>query len=248
MEWREKQSDADLTTPRATVDTSALKLLETMKISHLREFPSLFTTFGLSNLSQSVGIASRNTNHSLSVMYPGTNKPPLILSKDHAARAAALFITISDQEYLADTAKDEIHIWNLERNTSSLAYKFQESGLRHLCVIDERTVASVAEQSSSGHHFSKIYILNTDTEKFNLNSTIRMTADGRITDICYVKTNDDTPCLLLSSPWNGYVYLLEMVGGRVRWQVNKQQMGGSFLPLSLCTDGNTVFVADPTPP
>ena len=31
---------------------------------------------------------------------------------------------------------------------------------------------------------------------------------------------------------------------KVQWQVDKQQMGGSFLPMSACTAGSTVFVAD----
>ena len=30
----------------------------------------------------------------------------------------------------------------------------------------------------------------------------------------------------------------------MRWQVDTQQMGRSFVPFSICTDGSTVFVAN----
>ena len=248
MEWLEQQSDANPTTPQDTLDTSPLKLLETMTVNHIKDFLGLHTKFTVSKLSASVGIASRESDHSLSVIYPATNKPPLILSKDGVGHTSALFITVSDQEYLAAASEDEIHIWNLTKNTSRVAYKFQESGHWHLCAIDERTVCSIAQQPPSGHHFSNIYILNTDTEKFSLNSTIRMKADGTITDICYVKTADGTSCLILSAIRPSLIQCVEMVGGKMRWQVDTRQVdtqiGRSFIPWNICTDGNVVFVAE----
>ena len=109
-------------------------------------------------------------------------------------------------------------------------------------MIDERTVACVAEGSSSdGSH--KIYILNTDSEKFTLSSTLLLKVAGDITDMCHVRTTDGTPCLLLSSPFSGvFIQCVEMVGGKVRWQLDKQQMVELFCPWSICTDGSTVFV------
>ena len=105
-------------------------------------------------------------------------------------------------------------------------YQLKEQKDWHLCAIDERSVACVAEQPGLDG-YSKIYTLNTGPEKFNLSSTLRVKAGRGITDICFVKTTDGTPCLLLSFPWNFLVQLVEMVGGKVRWQVDKQQMGGS---------------------
>ena len=45
-----------------------------------------------------------------------------------------------------------------------------------------------------------VYILNMDSEKFSLGGTITvcLKAGAAITDVCYVKTADGTPCLLLS--------------------------------------------------
>ena len=38
---------------------------------------------------------------------------------------------------------------------------------------------------------------------------------------------------------------VEMVGGKTRWVVGKEQMGEKFDPWSICTDeNNTVYVAD----
>ena len=170
-----------------------MSLQQTLKVNHIVKSAgdrssSLNTGFAVSESSGSIGIASADARPSLSVVYPGTDRPPVVLSRDNRY-ISPFFVKISDQEHLAAASEDQIHIWNLARNTSSVAYKFKESGHWHLCVIDERTVACVAEHSSSGHHLSKIYILNTDLEKFSLNSTIRMKADGTITGICYVKDN-----------------------------------------------------------
>ena len=249
MEWLEQQPDPNA--EPETGDTSTVSFQQTIKVNHIvksagHRSSSLYTGFAVSESSGSIGIASADARPSLSVIYPDTDRPPVVLSRDNRY-ISPFFVEISDQEYLAAASEDQIHIWNLKRNTSSVAYKFQESGRWHLCVIDERTVACVAEQSSPGHHFSKIYILNTDTEKFNLNSTIRMSTDGTITDICYVKTADGTACLLLSYAYTCFVQLVEIIGGKVRWQVGIQQMGGSFHPWSICTDGSTVFIVNALP-
>ena len=232
--------DADSTTALEATHIPALKLQETMQINHNAEFSEMFT---LSKLSGFIAMASSESKPSLSVIGPGTNKPPIILSED-GVHTSALFITISDQEYLVATTVHQIQIWNLERNTSSVAYKFQESERWRLCVIDERTIACVAAEPSSGNHFSKIYILKTDTEKFSLNSTIRIRTDGPITDICYLKRTDGTACLLLVNMDGCFVQCIEMVGGRVQWQVDQQKMGKLFFPRSICANSGTVFIAD----
>ena len=37
---------------------------------------------------------------------------------------------------------------------------------------------------------------------------------------------------------------MDMYGREVRWKVDKQQMGETFLPCSICTDGITIFVVN----
>ena len=247
MKWLEQQSNANPTTPQEAVDTSPLKLLETMKVNLVEKFGGLHTKFTVSKLSESVGIASIvsiTRKPLLFVMYPGTNKPPLILAEG-GVHTSAIFITISDQEYLATVSEDQIHLWNPADKSSSVAYKFTEHGDWRLCVIDERTVACVTTNPSS-IGLNKVYILNTDSEKFSLSGTLHVKPGGTVVDICHVKATDGTPCLILSLPYSNLnlVKCVEMVGGRVRWQADTQQMGGSFVPFSICTDGSTVFVVN----
>ena len=246
MEWLKQQPDSS--TPPEMGDTSTLTLNETIKVDHVilgRGSSSLSTKFSVSELSGFVAIASLEARPTLSVISPGTDKHPMIFENDDQYKSA-LFVSVSDEEYLAAASKGSIYLWNLEENTPSMAFKLKAGKDWYLCAIDEKTVACVAEQPSL-ECFSKIYTLNTDSEKFTLSGTLRLKARGRIMDMCYVKIVDGTPCLLLSLPWNGLVQSVEMVGGKVRWQVDQQKMGGSFRSWSICTDGSTVYILNARP-
>ena len=184
-----------------------------------------------------IGIASMQAKSSLSVMYPGTDKPLLILSRDNVY-ASALFVSISGQEYLAAASRDGIYLWNLEDNTSRVVYGYKEEKDWLLCL---RTVASAAMDKLSS--FLSIYILKTDTEMWTLSSTHLVKVADSVSDMSYVKTKDGTTCLLLIDHI-GLFHSVELVGGKVHWQTDKQQMGALSYPLSICTDGSTVFVSD----
>ena len=223
--------------------TQTPNLCQTMEVNHIAidpVFSPFFTKLFTSELSDSICIASLLEKPSLSVMYPGTDKPPLILSRDDQF-SSALFVTISDQEYLAAVSEGQIKLWNSAQNTSSVAYELTDVSSWLLCAIDERTFACV-EGKPTSDDFSKIYTLNTDTEKFTLSGTLPLKASGKITDLCCVKTNDGTPCLLLSFQSDNLVQCVEIVGMKVRWEVDEQQMGEIFNPCSIFTDGGTVFV------
>ena len=248
-EWLKQQPDpttgTDPSMGHEADNTYVLNLLETIKVVLDGTADSLFTKFSISQLSGSIGIASTQAKPTLSVMYPDTNRPPLVLSRDNRY-TSTVFVAIADKEYLVSSSRDDICLWNLADNTSKVVYKFEESGRRRLCVIDEKTITCVDEQPSSDG-FGSVYILNTDSEKFSLSSKIMLKANGIISDIYHVKTMDDTSCLLLNFPLNHHVQLVGMVGGRVRWQVDQQKMSESFRPLSICTDGSTVFVVNTGP-
>ena len=249
MEWLEQQSD--LTVEHQTGDTSQMNLLETINIDLTPVSEprlSLLSRFSLSQSSSSIAIGSPLMEPSLSVIYPGTDKTPLILSKDDGY-TSVLFMIISGKEYLVAACDDEIRLWNLEKNASSVVYKFNELNDWHVCAIDERTVACAAELPDWNGSY-KIYILNTDTEKFHKSSTMRVKMISTkvrqpISDTYFLKTGDGTACLLqIFSPINRFIHCVEIVGGKVRWQVGQEQMGESFIPQSACTDGSTVFVAN----
>ena len=240
MNWLTQQPESNI---QQVSDPSEMVLSETMAVDHIAldsAGNSSSMKFSLSKLSGSVGIASTEGKPTLSVMCPDTDKPHLILSKDSRYRSV-IFMTISNQEYLAAASRNSIRLWNLDTNTSSVAYNLTERNDWHLCVIDERTVFCVPEQTSS-EDSNKIHILNANTEKFTLSDTIQVKASQQITDMCHMRTTDGTPCLLLSFPWENLVQSMEMSGGEMRWQVDKQQMGETFLPWSICTDEKTVFI------
>ena len=240
-EWLKVHPDLSVEHRKAD---SSVTLLETIKVNHISPMTSPYALeFSISEFSGSVGIASWTGKPSLSVMYPGTDKPPLILSgKDRYI--SVLFSYMSNQEYLAAATGNEICLWNVEKNASSVAYTFPEEKDWHLCLIDDRTVACLPEHTSS-EDFNKIYILNMDTEKFTLSGTLRVkVGEKAITEMCYVKTTDGTACLLLLFPFIQAIKCVEIVGGKIRWQVDRQQMSGSFFPWSICTDGSTVFVTE----
>ena len=241
MEWLKQQPDVGAESQLG--DTFVLTLLETVKVNHFDRVGllGLGTRFTVSELSGAIGIASVQDNPSLSIMYPGTDKSPLILSREDGY-GSALFITISGQEYLAAASMDGIHLWNLAKSKSRVVYKFKEEGFTHMCRIDEKTVVCVAEQISPDD-FIHTYILKTDAEMWSLSSTHLMKVKN-VCDMLYVKTTDGTPCLLQVSSKGDLVQSVELVGGKVRWQLGKEQIGEYFLPWSICTDDNIVFVAN----
>ena len=244
MKWLEQQPD--MSGQPEMGDTSALNLQEMLKVNHIvpEGRTSVWgTIFSVSEPSGSIGIASTRANPTLSVIYPGTNKPHLMLSKDNKY-TAALFRTIADQEYLASASIDGICLWNLANDTSKIVYKFKEQKDWHLCVMDDRTVACVAKQPPSDG-LIHIHILKTDAEMWTLSSTLFVKANNWVSDISYAKTSDDTACFLLCYGFNRLIQCLEMVRGRERWQGDEKQMGNLFHPWSICTDGSTVFVVDP---
>ena len=243
IEWLRQQPDPGSEAEMG--DTSGITLLETIKTDHIELDPihaGYFTKFTVSEVSGAIGITCLRDKPSLSIIYSDTDKAPLILSRDDR-HASAHFIQILGKEYLAATFKDVIHLWNPADNTLGAVYKFrEEKKLWLLGLIDERTVAAVSQYSSDNKFFN-IHILKTDVEMWNLSSSHLVKTTHPLSDMSYVKTTDGTASLLLSCPGARLVQSVELVGGKVQWQVDKQQIDESFYPWSICTDGSTVFVA-----
>ena len=241
-------------------NTSPLTLLETINAKHLglvRGSSTLYTKFSVLKLSGAIAIASTESKPTMSIIYPGTDKPPTILDTNNMYMPT-LFLMICNQEYLAAASEGKIQLRNLGKKTSTVAYTFKESAHWCLCVVDERTVACVQESTSPIESFSQICLLNTDTEKFDLSSAIRIKADEVMTDMCYMKTTDGTACLLLSFPLNKLVQCVEMVGRLTnsRWGDRSTpgvsvQMTPSSLLLIPLRENCTCFqqrIALPLPP
>ena len=85
----------------------------------------------------------------------------------------------------------------------------------------------------------------TNTQPWSLSSMLMVRGVLGIADMCYMKTTDGTACLLLSCLLDNDIQAVEIVGGRIRWKVGKEQMGKKCFPGSICTDeNNAVYLPD----
>ena len=194
-----------------------------------------------------IGI-SCDESPSLSVMFPGTDKSPTVLSNNKVYHSAT-FMKISGKEYLVAGCEDDgcLYLWNIVSKTSKKVFDPKLTSEQHprgmdIFRINESTIG-YGESYGSRDGSKRVFILKTDTKEWNLSSTLRLYTPNIIVDMCYMEMDGGTPCLLLCVPFS--VMEVEMVGGKTRWEVGKQQMGKKFSPWSICTDeDNTVYVTD----
>ena len=187
---------------------------------------------------------------SLSVMYPNKDKTPVILS-DSKVYWSATFVKISGKEYLAASWIDDgcLYLWDIKSKTSKKVFdpklSSEQSYKRmNISKINDNTVG-YGETRAAPDGSRRVFILKTDTEELTLSSNLRLFTPHDIYDMCYMEVDGGTPCLLLCIPHDHRIMMVEMVGGKTRWEVGKKQMGEKFLPWSICTDDdNTIFVAD----
>ena len=238
MKWLEEQPELSL--QHGGADASAMILQDTMKFDHILHSSHSFQwKFSVSE-SGSIAIAPY-LQSPLSVVFPGSDKSPLILSDENSHYDSVLFVKISRREYLAAVCDGSIHLWDIAKKSSCVVYSLKDKRKMSLCAIDERTVAC-GRALPSGDGISRIHILHTELKKWKLSGTLMVRTKSQINDICHVKTADGTPCLLVSCEM--LIQSVQMVGGKIRWQVDHRKMGHNFYPCSICVDGTTIYVTD----
>ena len=233
-------------------DDQSWKLVKTWKVDHvhMRENNKFYlgNRFSISE-SGAVGISCFETP-SLSVMYPNSDKPPVILS-DEVTYYSATLVNNSGKEYLASACEEDgcLYLWDIESKISkkvfdpNLPSKQRKKGM-NIFKINERTIG-YGEVRASPDGSRRVFILNMDTEELTLSSTLRLFTPTYILDICYIELDGGTPCLLLCLPKAHRIMAVEMIGGKTRWEVGKEQMGEKFQPENICTDQNDcAYVAD----
>ena len=187
---------------------------------------------------------------SLSVMYPGMDKSPTVLS-NNKIYGSATFVKVFDQEYLAAACHDDgcLYLWDIESKAPKKIFDPKLPSEQHfkqmnICKINESTIGYGDVLASSD--VSKIFfILKTDTEELTISSMVRLFTPNTIFDMCYMELEGDTPCLLLCIPHSHLIMAVEMIGGKTRWEAGKEQMGENFKPWSICTDqNNCAYMAD----
>ena len=231
-------------------DVQPWKLIATWNVDHVK-LGSGFYAANRFSVSESGGVAfSCDEKPSLSVMYPDTDKPPIVLSTDTIYHSAT-FVKISGKEYLATACNKDgcLYLWDTESKTSKKVFDpelpwDQVYRYMNICKLRDNTIG-YAEAYASPDGSRRVFILKTDKEKVTLSATLWLFTPDNIWDMCYTEVDGGTPCLLLCVPYAHRIMAVEMIGGKTRWEAGKGQMGEKFFPLSTCTDDdNTVYVTD----
>ena len=187
-------------------------------------------------------------NPSLSVMYPGTDKSPTVLS--NKLHSSATFVKVSDKEFLAASCLDDgcLYLWDIESKTPKNVFdpKLPKKQFKYMniCKINDNTIG-YGEVNVSPDGSRRVFILKMNTQELTLSSTFRLFTPDNIWDMCYTEVDGGTPCLLLCVPLAQRIMVVEMIGGKTRWEAGKEQIGEEFFPWSVCTDQNDcAYVAD----
>ena len=198
-----------------------------------------------------VGIACRVSDPTLSVIFgQEEDRRPRVLTSAKGYWSV-IALKINGGKYLAasDRNINGIHLWDLRQNMSRVVYKTQPFQFpvkeMNLCMIAEGMVG-YGEVDPSGDGLQRIYVLNTTgANEWDLGSVVLVHGIRYIIDMSYMKTRDGTPCLLLCCPRDASVKAIELVGGKVKWEIGKEHLGKDFCPWSICTDGaNKAYVVD----
>ena len=247
--WLSQQEESD-TTGLGGI-TKSLQLVKQWTLDHVPAKPKIVNASNRFTISESgtVGISCEE-HPSLSVMYPDTDRPPVILSNNKVYRSAT-FIRIRGKEYLAAASDEDgcLYLWDIDSTTPRKVFDpklpmDKVNKCMNICKIDKNTIG-YREVSVSLDGSRRVFILKTHTAEWTLRETLKLFTPHKIWDMCYTKMPDDTTCLLLCIPHINRVVAVEMEDGKTRWEIGEEQMGEKFKPSTVCTDGNDcAYVAD----
>ena len=231
---------------------ASFQLEQTRTAHHIREEhfgDNLLNTIAVTD-SGIVGFACHVSDPTLSVTFLQADRLPQVLTSGKGYWSmVALKINVSEYIAVSDRNVNGIRLWESGANTSRVVYKMQliqfPGKEMNLCVIDEGMVG-YGEVEPSRDGLQRIYVLNTAGDnQWNLGSMVFVHGTRYIIDMCYMKIRDGTPCLVLCCPRDARVKAIEMVGGKVKWEIGPEHLGKDFCPWSICTDGvNKAYVVD----
>ena len=186
-------------------EDKSLQLVKTWTLDHVQpdtKYVKAENRFTVSE-SEAIGI-SCDESPSLSVIYPDTDKRPVVLSDKKVYRSAT-FLKVSRKDYLAAACIDDgcFYLWDIESKTSRKVFEPKLS-IEHfkemtMFKIDDNTIG-YGEVHATSDGSRRVFILKTDKEESRLTSTLRLFTARSIWDICYIRMEDGTPCLLLCIP------------------------------------------------
>ena len=223
------------------VDKLELGLEKSWTTADLKHFRTL-DKFTVSEAG-AIGIV---TIRSLAVFDPNTHR--LVSLPTRRSYHSAVFLKLSRKEHLVASCTDDgsIHLWDIGRRSHRVVYKQRSAKPKDmlLCVINGSTVAH-GEACASANGPCKVYLLNMETKKWSVRSILLLKGITYIEDMCCMMTNDGVSCLVLACTDDRCVRAVEIISGKVRWQIGLQQLGNPTYPYSMCTNSdNNVFIAD----
>ena len=247
--WLSRQNESETISLRGR--HQSVQLVNTWTLDHVQADPTSANVSNSFTVSDSgvIGISCVESP-SLSVMYPDTDKPPVILSNT-ATYSSATFVKVSKKEYLAASCNEDscLYLWDIESKTSKKVFgqklpSEQRSNYMNIFEINGNSIG-YGEATAAPDGSRSVFILKKDPVEMIPSGILRLFTPNDIWDMCYISLQDLTACLLLCMPSGPRVMMVEMDDGRTRWEVGKQQMGEEFYPGSICTDDNdTIYVAD----
>ena len=249
--WLSQQEASDTT--KSSGKDRSLELLKRWILDHIEPELGVISTSNRFTVSESgaIGISCDEESPSLSVMYPDTDKVPVILSND-TIYYSATFVKLKGKEHLAAACDVDgcLHLWDIESRTYRKVFDPKlprDKPLKKMNIfrIDDSTIG-YGEGNPSLDGSRRVFILKTDTEEeWTLYETLILFTTDDIQDICHTEMADGTPCLLLCITGDKCIMAVEMEEGKTRWEVGTEQMGKKFKPWSICTDQNDcAYVAD----
>ena len=165
------QQDASDTTKSSGKDQT-IELLKRWELDHIEAVPRVLSTsnrFAVSEMG-AIGISCNKESPSLSVMYPDTDKVPVILSNDTIYHSA-IFVKLKGEEHLAAACDVDgcLHLWDIESRTYRNVFdpKLPTNKPRkemNICKIDDSTIG-YGEGRPSLDGSRRVFILKTDTEE-----------------------------------------------------------------------------------
>ena len=152
----------------------SLQLVKTWTVDHVQADPKRLKATNRFTVSESGAIGiSCEESPSLSVMYPDSDKPPVLLS-DVIEYRSAIFLKVTGKEYLAVACIDDgcLYLWDIEAKTSKKIFdpqlpKVGRSDYMNIFKISQNTIG-YGEVRPSPDGRRKIFILHTDTKEWNL--------------------------------------------------------------------------------
>ena len=169
--WLAEQLESGIINPEGR--DQSFELVGTWTLDHIQpdiKYVKAENRFTVSE-SGAIGISCEESP-SLSVRYPDTDKPPVVLSDKKVLRSAT-FLEVSGKEYLAAACIDDgcLYLWDTESKMSKKIFdpKLSTEDFKEMTIfkIDESTIG-YGEVHAAPDYSRRVFILKMDTEELML--------------------------------------------------------------------------------